>query len=653
MRVLIAFDQKINVKLLQKRISRLKSASIVLFPLTPNQKLICDIKGFCQSIGADSVKVEETAKLVDSEVDTLRERLPEWSSVLGKSIVGGKTIRDWFFLPGSGVSAWWFSLLSEKNSLKTDIFFRIAQLQAIDNIILSGAFDLCIFSFVDSLFCSALEKVCNRNSTKGLSIKPFYRRWNLFNQSAKPYFNHVAIFNSAFKGLANLAIYTFRAFRARWIMGPVKSRIPNPKKTILFVSYFPSVDEQAATKGVLKNKYTPWLQDKILKMDKKIIWIWMYNYLYRKNYADAVMLAEKFQRNGEVNFLFYEFLSLKILLRVFFLWLRQTLIFLKVERLTSKDTLCKNLSLPESTFFLKKLMRDSFVGGVGVRGILHLELFKSMFSYFSGIDQCIYYAEMQAWEKALCSAKQIVSPRTKTIAFIHSSVPKNFFPYSHHRSEMDSLPLPDALACNGDVPLKVMKDYGYPRAIKVEAIRYLYLNEYLNRQDFPRKKNVVLLVGWGKKIEDQALISLFYEAFPQPSAFKVWLREHPCLPFKQTLDEVNMDISNRGRIVKDRSLKDLLEAAKVVIVGNSTVALEALMTGCKVITPVFNNSMFMSPLQGFEKYYSKVRNAEELRSAVEESLGNSKIENFLEIKEFILKYWCFDDSLHRWERLLA
>ena len=89
-----------------------------------------------------------------------------------------------------------------------------------------------------------------------------------------------------------------------------------------------------------------------------------------------------------------------------------------------------------------------------------------------------------------------------------------------------------------------------------------------------------------------------------------------------------------------------------MLITYSTVALEALAAGCKVIIPVFSDSMFMSPLGGFEEHYSKVDNPAELKTAVDRYIGHTKDEGFSDAKDFVFKYWCLDKSLKRWEEIL-
>ncbi len=93
---------------------------------------------------------------------------------------------------------------------------------------------------------------------------------------------------------------------------------------------------------------------------------------------------------------------------------------------------------------------------------------------------------------------------------------------------------------------------------------------------------------------------------------------------------------------------------KVLIVGGSTAAVEGLAAGCQVIAPVCSDNIFMSPLNGFEEFYTKVHDPQELKMAVEQTFQfHDERQNFNAVKEFIPKYLCLDPSLNRWEKLLG
>ena len=659
--ILIVFDEDIDIRLLHKKLSRLYPKSIDLFPLTSNWRLICDIKGTIQSLfGPDiGIKLIESAELIDKEVDVIRGQISKWSANFGNYKIAGKSLKEWFLLPKDEVSTWWFSLLSEKNSRKTNVFFRLAQLQAIDKTISSNSYDSSLLSVSDKVFFMSIGNICKKYFANMLYIASIKRKKSLMGK-IKSYLNRQNAVNLILNALIHFIFRIIRAFRAKLAMRSIIIRAKKDGNSILFVSYFPAVDKKSAKNGILKNKYAIPLQEKLSDMNKKILWIWMYAFIDGNSYGDALILAKKFKKNGETNFFLEEFMSFKVLLRVVSHGIHQLRIYLKLKKLIPTQVFYENLSIPEGAVFIKNLMAQSFIGWTGLEGILFFELFKEVFSHLPYPSQCIYCSEMQAWEKALNAAKQLKAPHVKSIGYQHAAIFRNHFTYLNHPSEMNqkekskSLPLPNILGCNGDIPLLLMSHCRYPNLIKVEAIRHLYLTNYLINLNLSKKQNIVLIAGSLDMQATSALISLFYEAFPKPKKFKVWLKGHPALPFEKILRELRIETGNCGYIIKHDPIEELLKPVKILIVGISAVAIEGLAGGCKVISPLFSENMFISPLEGFEKFYTKVHNPQELRTAVEQTIqSNRNIQNFCEVKKFISRYWCLDLSLKRWEELLG
>lgn len=658
--ILIIFDENIDVSSFHKELPRSCPKSIDIFPLTSNWRLILDIKSTILNLFNDStqIKLIESAKLINNEVDVIREKVTKWSADFGNKKIAGKSIKEWFLLPKREVSTWWFSLLSEKNSFKTDAFLRLAQLKAIDKIISSNSIDSCFLSVADKTFLLSIEKICKRHFLDTLHLSSLKRK-KLLKEKMKFYLNQQNTFSFTLKALIHLFFRVLRSIRAKFIMGPIKNRVEKHGNSVLFVSYFPAVDKKAAKKGILKNKYAIPLQEKLLDMGKKIIWIWKYWPIDEHSYSDALTLAKKFKKNGEANFLLDEFMSLKVLIKVLFLWIRQFRIFLRLKKLIPIQAFYKNLSILEGAVFIKNLMARSFIGWIGLEGILFFELFKEVFSHFSYPTHCIYYLEMQSWENTLNAAKKIKAPQVKSIGFQHVAIFRNLT-YFHHPSEMCqdeksiSFPLPDIFACNGDIPLLLMSRCNYPNLTKVEAIRYLYLSDFLGNSDISVKRNIALIAGSTDIQETRALISLFHAAFPKPRGFEVWLKGHPALPFLNILKELGIDIRKCGYLIKYDPIVKLLGPVKILIVGSSTVAMEGLARCCRVITPIFNDKIFMSPLKGFEELYVNVQNPQELRSAIRQAIQSDRIkQNSDKVKKFISRYFCLDQSLKRWEELLT
>jgi len=660
MRMLLIFDQEVDQDRLRRKIGLLKPGHISLFPLTSDWSAIRAVERACRSQRGADVELMESAKLVDADVDLLGQNISRWSAELGDRKISGRSIKEWFLLPRGELSTWWLSLPAEKNPIKTDIFFNIAQLNAIDKVISSGRFDICILSLSRGNVLKSAEKISKRCRIETSRV-PSVRKKMSFKERIASCLAEDSVVYVFLKTMAYLRVYLPNVMTAKSVMGPLAKRREIPDNHILFVSYFPLVDKRSAKEGSLKNRYAIPLQQKIARMGKKVVWIWMYASMDGYSFRDASKLAAKFSEHGETNFFVEEFMSLGLLIRSLLLWLRQIGILVRLNKKIPDRFLYENLSVPETAALVRGLITESFAGCIGLNGIVYFELYKKIFSRFAKASHCIYCFEMHAWEKALNAAKRLTAPAVKTIAFQHSFVPRNYFPYFCHPSETGakrgplSLPLPDILTCNGDIPFGRMSKSGYPDLRKVEAVRYSHLSPHLNTPHFSAKEKILLICCPLMRDKAKALISLFYETFPHPGqGFKVWLKGHPTLPLEGILEELGISTRRSGCVIKHEPIAELLKTVNVVLAGGTSVAVEALACGCKVILPVFADCIFFNPLDEFDRFYTKVSNPSEFKQAVCRIMENrDKTSDKRDIDDFISHYWCFDDSLKRWEEVLS
>lgn len=658
--VLVIFDDNIDQRSLCTELEKLNLQGVHLFPLSSDWRLIHDIKKAIHYLSGPNFNVEllESSKLIDHEVDLIRDKIYEWTADFGEIKIVGKSIKEWFLLPREKVSTWWFSLISEKNAFKTDAFFKLAQLNAIDKILVSNSMDVCFVSHSEKFFQDSMTTICERYRLNLIRISSLRRKLR-FKEKIKSYFNKQNISSFVLKALIHFVFRAWRALRAKLVMGPIEGRANRRNNSVLFVSYFPAVNKRLAEKGILKNKFAVHLQEMLSKMDRKIIWIWMYADIDKHSFGDALKMARRFKKNGEANFFLDEFMSLRTLFEILGLWIRQFRIYLRLKKRIPAEAFYEYLSVPEGSVFIKNLMARSFIGWIGLEGILYFMLYKNVFSEFSFPSYCIYSLEMQNWEKGLNAAKKIMVPYLKSIGYQHASILQNLSYFYHPNETAEdkgslSLPLPDIFACNGDIPLSLVSKCKYPNVRIVEAIRFLYLNDYLKTSNSSDKRNIVLIAGSTDKQETKALISLFHTAFPNPEGFVVWLKGHPALPFERILKELGINILNCGYKIKYEPIMKLFEHAKILIVGSTTVCLEGLARCCQVISPIFSDKMFMSPLKGYEEFYEKVYDPEELRNIVRKSFENDEKKPICdEAKKFVSRYWCLDPSLKRWKNILS
>ena len=178
---------------------------------------------------------------------------------------------------------------------------------------------------------------------------------------------------------------------------------PNP---FLFVTYFPAVDEEAAGRGVFRNKYAAFLQDKLKAENIPVNWLLMPNTLDGYDFGAALKLADTFSKNGERLFVLEEFLTLRVAIKGFFLWLRQIAVGLFLFQRLKKTGLTAEPVGRRCGGIVKSLWSTSFCGPIAVSSILYALIFREVFTRLGGVADCLYLCEMHAWEKALNAAKR-------------------------------------------------------------------------------------------------------------------------------------------------------------------------------------------------------------------------------------------------------
>lgn len=600
------------------------------------------------------ISLVDTVDAVHGEIDYIRDRVCKWSAKVGDFRINGKRIKEWFVLPGQNISTWWFGLISEKNTAKTDAFLLIAQLRAIKRELGSNNYDVVVISVENEYLIHSLKDFARS--------KDFFLKILKVNQnkSFKEALKNSVILNPVFEIVSASMVLlktTFQSILVKSLLGPLKKRMPD-KKSMMFVNYFPAVDEKSAGLGEFRNKYAMPVQDKCMEIGLPIFWVMMYVPIYGYNYKDAVNLASLFVKNGEKMVFIEEFLDLKTIFRCFFLWIGQIFqSFYILKR--AKESLFSDPFIKESRFIIDVLWHRSFCGSTSMEGILYYYIFRNLFERINKICGCLYYCEMHAWEKALNAAKRDLVQDFKTIGYQHAILPMNLFSYFYDKTETElhrmasDMPLPDILAASGELTYSLLLQSGYPGLIKLEAVRYIYLNDILRKNQTRKSdRNCLLVTGSISKKESIALLTLVYEAFKNEDEIEILLKGHPAMPFENLINDMKIQIEKTGlRIVKEE-LPYLLKSSAIVIVPSSSVALEALAYGCEVIVPFSPDMIQMNPLADFNFCYHKITSYEDLKRVVK-NIKNEKLLNDPNLTaDFINKYWDLNPSLPGWLDLL-
>lgn len=656
MRLFIVFDNTVDTAGLSSVLMRCKAKQITLFPLTNDSVVLDKVKGTVVSMEGATCSYAETTKIISKKIELLQESLSKWSTDIGSCKVKSREIKGWFLLPGLNVSSWWFSLLSEKNTVKTEVFFHIARVLAVEETLKNGEYDVCAIAVSDDNSRKAIGNAA-REMGIGIKIVSSHRYKDTLRHRIIDFFIGMDVPGALILGIG-LWLRTIKRGRlARRLLGSQLKRTSD--SDFLIVTYFPLLDKQAAMTGVFRNKMVLPLQEKLKELNTAVAWLLITVPFEGYDYKDSIKLAGKFIENGEKLFIIEEFFTTYDAIISLCLWLRQVVLSIYLYRCLKKECLLSEPVGKACEPFLRSLWVESFCGMTGVEGIMFYFIFRRVFSRISSVFTCIYLLEMQAWEKAMNAANSISTSPVRTIGFLHTAISTNQLNYFYDKSETmrtgktTDMPIPDLIACNGDHIYNLMSESGFPNLTKVEAIRQLYLGKILSSPPVKHKGRPVLLVVGNYKVqESKAMFSMVYRAFPRADRFDIWFKGHPSMPVEHIFKLLDINIDKTGYIIHHGDISQCLPHAIAVLVSSSNVSIEALAYGCEVIVPITADVMLINPLANFREYYHRVYSAEELKETMDRISNGFTLHSINEYRQFVSKYWDLDLTMQKWTELL-
>lgn len=657
MKILIVFDSLIRMGGLKKVEHGGCGSAVDIFSLTSELAAAQRLKHELRDRKFDTVTDLNSAKSIDDQVSRLRQDLCRWTAKVGAMYIQGKTVKEWFQLPGENVSTWWFGLISEKNNSKTGAFLKIAQIQALHEILSRGAYDLCLVGILDRDLRRAIRSLCAEPKVQ-MKLIPVRPPQNV-KLKVKYALKSFGLLGDLLLGMIHWLRFLRRSSMARRTLGLRTHRMPDSQH-LLFISYFPLVERNALERGVFKNQYALALQEKLKELDLSMVWLFRCLELPGYDFDRAITLAAQLVRRGEKLFVLEEFLNFKDAVKSLALWFRQAFLSARLYGHMDERSLHSQPVGLLAQPVIKSLWNESFCGYAALEAILNYFIFRQALREIPYVSDCLYYAEMHGWEKAFNAAKKTEKPHVRAIGFQHSSVSRNFFPYFYDPSEtrvrgdVQDMPLPDVLACNGELMHDHLSESGYPRLTQVEAARHLYLSKPLSNS-FPIRRSApaLLVAGSIERLETRALAALVYAAFPSSERFKIWFKGHPWMPFELIFEESGIDLHKSRYVIRKDNLEECLEQAWAVLVPSSSVAIEALAFGCEVVVPIFSDFVNMSPLVGYEEYCHQVTSAQELKETMEKIVSGHVANDAAEKRQFVKKYWALDRTMPKWEQLLT
>ena len=356
-------------------------------------------------------EIIQSARAINSAADRLRDKYIRFIAELPEQVQYGRKSLKEIFAIDKHTTLWWLSLISEKDTYKSDAFNRLAQLDSIIDIIKYRKITKIIFACTSTKLKSALLKYSNRNSLS-FAVSPTRQ----IGGTKKRILQHQKIFY--LKHLLRLLYVAIKLFLMnRRIKGKISNlkRVSFRNSSLLLITYYPNIDMQLAQKGIFKNKYYAHLQEALEREGLNAVWVAMYAENSSISFEQSLEYAKRFIENGYVIFFPEEFNSLSIQIKGLLTMLINGVKFLGIER-----KIARLYTFGVYNFYplYKDDWYSSFVGATGYCGIIRYSMFKSLLNKLE-TRRCLYYCELQTWEKALISARDALGSRMFLLSYQH------------------------------------------------------------------------------------------------------------------------------------------------------------------------------------------------------------------------------------------
>ena len=626
--------------------------TVYLFPLTSKTGMISRVEQIVKGLGGSVETLSATAGINDSAERIKKKYLGFIAEISRCRVRKDKDLKGYFAVD-EDTSLWWFSLIAEKNTLKSDAFNRLAQLDAIARTVKDYAIEKIIFGCAESGLASAVKTFAKQNTVRFKKARTGESRGfraRLKNLQHFFYLRHLLL-------LLHSAIRFFlRTLKVKRKLGSLPRR-PSGNNAVMIITYYPNINKAQAEQGFFKNRYFSSLQESLEMRGQDITWIAMYVEHNSVSFAESLQFAEDFIRKGYVFYFLVEFCSFAAQIRALLDMIASGAKFLMIER-----KIAEQHTFGEYNFY--PVFRDdwyrSFFSITGYYGRLYYEMFKSLLGRFNN-GKCLYYCEMHAWEKALASAKNALGCGISLMGYQHATVSSMLLNYFNDPSEfMESgaymMPIPDAVICNGRIPYGYLRESGWPaeKLHIAEAIRYNSL-KYSIKRKWNKAKDIVLIAFSISPEESSSILNMTWSSLRNMRDVEVWLKPHPFLRYESVLELSGLSNGDVPFVIKDVPIERLLPEVKVVITGESGVSVEALAFGCNVIIVNCPEWLNMSPLRSIRTdMVHVVDSPERLRRTVNEIIS-SPFDPEMRAREaegIVNEFFCLDYSSDIPDRLL-
>jgi surface carbohydrate biosynthesis protein (TIGR04326 family) len=644
--ILYIFDQSCNPERAVRHCAGKGIKKIFLCPVTTRQQTVSRVLEALAALAGCETEVLPYLKSFDKTAFCERDNFVQFVSGLGNEPVtsSGVRLKEYFRCPGSAFSTWWLSSIVEKDPVKSDVYHNLVRLLTILGLREDCATNALIIDTAFQKVSRALRANC---AGLGYSCK------DLNPQREK---GETASFGISFlKGLRLYLYWIYKIIVALVYTGGLGSRKKILKKArYAAITYFPFVDKEALGQKRFIDKYYSSLQQMLEHRHKdEFIWFAMDSDTGGADFRKKASLGREVNRWGYPLYFIEEWIGLGGLFAVFVQYICCTARFL-----LKKSSFSRNVRYSKERIDIGPVLDEdwvtSFAGSVLMGGLIYYTAFRNISRRLKEGTVVTYPAENKGWERALNSALD-EGNKIRSMAIIHTSVPLlalQFFDYPEDskKDENGKLPLPnpDFLACNGRIPLELLKSSGWggSRAFLWFALRYQHLGKQLqNNISWETRQNKILVALSYSIAESEELLHYIHQAFSVNTGYQIIIKGHYSLPLNSLIKRMNLEFNRETFVFSDKAIDRLLPQVKAMIVTGSSAALDSIAFGCPVIIPKLSSMVDMNPLSGISDFPVYTWSPGELKDMVDEIICRQEpLLRYDKCKKFIEDYFEFFNS---------
>lgn len=637
--ILYLFDDKADLNVFSGHVSSGQNIKLLLCPHTTNHDFIDNCKRSLSKRGFGIVDTADFPRLFNNKAFSIREDYIKLiADIPDKITLRGVRLKSFFKHPFHAFSLWWFSLIAEKNTLKSKSYHQLSKFLAFRDIIDQHQCGEVYVDIEDDILADTIKSYVD---SKGI----IYSCAKEPRKSRKSF----PVTNVWINSLLRFLFLIIRIFYVKRIMPGLNYRHSLLRQSkYLFLTFFPIIDKTRVKKGEFINLYYAPLQRALHKSDReRVTWLAMRVSVEGFTWRGSVKLGRRVNDFGKNLYFYEEWLRLKDIIVVLTLYFYFAIKFALV-----RPYIINRFKWGEDNLEIWSLFKNewdySFFGWNLLETLIYYYSFRNIIGELQSNAKIIYLDENQAWSKALnLAVKGKANGRVMTIGIQHTSIPLLYLQFFNSQRELREMPKPDYLLCSGRIPCNLLAEKGISNErIRVwGALRFQGFRKYVSYEiPWKGRKNKVVVALTINFEESKEVLRYVWESFRDGVDYEVVIKGHYACPVSSITKALDIDIGNSFSVV-ETPLSKLLPEAKGLIVTGSTAALEAIACQCPVIIPGLIGVVDMNPLSGVSDLPIYVDSPRDLRKTVDEIVyGQKSPISYERCKELIQNYFEFLDS---------